>query len=46
MSQLNSLDLKTAGLEISTSDIYNETQPALVNALVRLGGCTGSFISD
>lgn len=45
MSQLNSLDLKTAGLEISTSDIYNETQPALVNALVRLGGCTGSFIS-
>ena len=46
MSQLNSLDLKTAGLEISTSEIYNETQPALVNALVRLGGCTGSFISD
>jgi hypothetical protein len=46
MSQLNALDLKTAGLEISTSNIYNESKPALVNALVRLGGCTGSFISD
>ena len=46
MSQLNSLDLKNAGLEISTNDIYNESKPALVNALVRLGGCTGSFISN
>ena len=46
MSQLNSLDLKSAGLEISTNDIYDESKPALVNALVRLGGCTGSFISN
>ena len=36
MSQLNSLDLKNAGLEISTNDIYNESKPALVNALVRM----------
>lgn len=46
MSQLNTLDLKKAGLEINTDEIYNETKPALVNALVRLGGCTGSFVSE
>ena len=46
MSHLSKLDLKKAGLEIETDEIYNEKKPALVNALVRLGGCTGSFISD
>jgi len=46
MSHLNSLDLKKAGLEIEIDEIYNESKPALVNALVRLGGCTGSFISE
>lgn len=46
MSHLTSLDLKKAGLEIPVDEIYNEEKPALVNALVRLGGCTGSFISD
>lgn len=46
MSHLSSLDLKKAGLEIEVDEIYNESEPALVNALVRLGGCTGSFISD
>ena len=46
MSHLSSLDLKKAGLEIEVNEIYNEEKPALVNALVRLGGCTGSFISE
>jgi hypothetical protein len=46
MSQLSGLDLKKAGLEIPVAEIYNESQPALVNAMVRLGGCTGSFISN
>jgi hypothetical protein len=46
LSHLNRLDLKKAGLEIEPSEIYNEENPSLVNALVRLGGCTGSFISD
>jgi hypothetical protein len=46
MSHLSKLDLKKAGLEIEVDEIYNESKPALVNALVRLGGCTGSFISD
>lgn len=46
MSDLSKLDLKKAGLEIPSDEIYNESKPALVNALVRLGGCTGSFISE
>ncbi len=46
MSDVSKLDLKKAGLEIPVEDIYNESKPALVNALVRLGGCTGSFISE
>jgi hypothetical protein len=46
MSHLSTLDLKKAGLEIPVNEIYNEDKPALVNALVRLGGCTGSFISE
>lgn len=45
LSYLNKLDLKKAGLKIEPSEIYNEEGTSLVNALVRLGGCTGSFIS-
>ncbi|MEY2924507.1 MAG: hypothetical protein RLZZ337_1055, partial [Bacteroidota bacterium] len=46
MSHLSKLDVRKAGLEIPVEEIYNESQPSLVNALVRLGGCTGSFISN
>ena len=46
LAQLGSLDLKKAGLEIPQSDIYQPGKIGLTNALVRLGGCTGSFISE
>ncbi|MFT5513046.1 MAG: hypothetical protein ACI8SE_001446 [Bacteroidia bacterium] len=46
LAQLGSLDLKKAGLEMEQSDIYQPGKIGLTNALVRLGGCTGSFISD
>lgn len=46
LAQLGSLDLSKAGLEIPQSDIYQPGKVGLTNALVRLGGCTGSFISD
>ncbi len=46
LSELSKLDLKKAGLKIEPSEIYNEEGNSLVNALVRLGGCTGSFISE
>jgi len=46
LSDLNRVDLKKAGLEIDQTDIYNPGKVGLVDALVRVGGCTGSFISD
>src|SRR5690606_10973765 len=46
LSDLNRADLKKAGLEIDQSDIYNPGKVGLVDALVRVGGCTGSFVSD
>lgn len=46
LSDLNRVDLKKAGLEIDRTDIFNPGQVGLVDALVRVGGCTGSFVSD
>lgn len=46
LSHLNQVDLKNAGFRIGEKDIYNPDGIALTDALVRLGGCTGSFISD
>ncbi len=46
LAQLGSLDLAKAGLQIPQSDIYQPGKVGLTNALVRLGGCTGSFISE
>lgn len=46
LSDLNRVDLKKAGLIIDQTDIFNPGHVGLVDALVRVGGCTGSFISD
>lgn len=45
LSDLNRAGLKKAGLKIDEKDIYNPGQIGLVDALVRVGGCTGSFVS-
>ncbi len=45
LSELNRAGLKKAGLKISEKDIYNPGQISLVDALVRVSGCTGSFVS-
>lgn len=46
LSQLDKVDFKQAGFNISQKDIYNPEGIALTDALVRLGGCTGSFVSE
>ncbi len=46
MSELNRLDLAAAGLEVTAADIYNPDGTALVDGIVKLGGCTGAFVSD
>ncbi|KGE13290.1 S46 family peptidase [Sphingobacterium deserti] len=45
LSELNRAGLKKAGLKITEKDIYNPGQIGLVDALVQVSGCTGSFVS-
>ncbi|WP_437917778.1 S46 family peptidase [Sphingobacterium sp. LRF_L2] len=45
LSELNRAGLKKAGLKISEKDIYNPGEVGLVDALVQVSGCTGSFVS-
>lgn len=46
LSEINKLDLKKAGLKIDVSEVYNPNGISLVDALVNVGGCTGSFVSS
>ncbi|GAB6282871.1 MAG: S46 family peptidase [Ignavibacterium sp.] len=46
LNELSKLDLQKAGLKINIKDIYNPNKVSLVNALVKVGGCTGSFVSE
>jgi hypothetical protein len=46
LTEISRLDLSKAGLKIPVSRIYNPNGTSLVDAVVQIGGCTGSFISD
>ena len=46
INQLNKLNLKAAGLKIDIDKIYNPDSISLLQAVVNLGGCTGSFVSE
>lgn len=46
MSELEKLDLKSAGLEIEPALIYNPNGLSLVDGICKIGGCTGSFVSE
>ncbi len=45
LSELHRLDLKSLGFAVSASDIYNPNGKSLVDASVKVGGCSASFIS-
>lgn len=45
LSEIHKIDLKKAGLKISPKDLYNPNGVSLIDALVNIGGCTGSFVS-
>ncbi|HSD62923.1 MAG TPA: S46 family peptidase, partial [Ignavibacteriaceae bacterium] len=45
LNEIGDLNLKSAGLKIDINEIYNPDSSSLVDALVNIGGCTGSFIS-
>jgi hypothetical protein len=46
LSEIHKLNLKAKGLKVSPKDIYNPGQIGLIDAIVNIGGCTGSFISN
>ncbi|MFA7418142.1 MAG: S46 family peptidase [Melioribacteraceae bacterium] len=46
LNQIDQLNLKKKGLQIETSKIYSKDKPALYNAIVQIGGGTGSFVSS
>lgn len=46
LSEMKNIDLKKAGLRMEPLDLYNPNGISLVDAIVRVGGCTGSFISN
>jgi hypothetical protein len=45
LSEIAKLKLKEAGLQIPIEQIYNPNGTSLIDALVNVGGCTGSFVS-
>ncbi len=45
ITSLARLNLKAKGLRIDAREIYNPKGTSLIEAVVQLGGCTGSFVS-
>lgn len=46
ISEIHKINLKSKGLKLKTSDIYNPDDVSWIHAIVSLGFCTGSFVSD
>ena len=46
MSDLQRLDLKKIGFNLSAREIFCSDSISITEAIVNIGGCTGSFISD
>jgi hypothetical protein len=45
LSEIHKIDLVSAGLKIDPLEVYNPDGISLIDALVKVGGCTGSFVS-
>jgi hypothetical protein len=45
LTQLREIDLRAKGLTISARELYNPQGTSLIDAIVNIGGCTGSFVS-
>jgi hypothetical protein len=46
MSEISKLDLKKAGMRLTSEELFNPGGVSIADALVRVGGCTGSFVSS
>jgi hypothetical protein len=45
ITELSKLNLAARGLKVTAADIYNPKGTSLIEGIVHLGGCTGSFVS-
>ena len=45
ISEIHKLRLNAKGLKIDPKKVYNEGGTSLIDAIVQIGGCTGSFVS-
>lgn len=45
INQINRLDLSGKGLELTAEEIFSSDRVSLVDGIVRVNGCTGSFVS-
>jgi len=46
LSEIHKLNLKAKGFKIAAKELYNPQGVSLVDAIVNVGGCTGSFVSN
>ncbi len=46
ISEIHKLNLAEKGLKISQEQIYNPSGVSLIDGIVKIGGCTGSFVSE
>ncbi|MFQ5771439.1 MAG: S46 family peptidase, partial [bacterium] len=46
ISVIHKLDLKSKGLQIDPKDIFNPNGISLIDGIVQVGGCSGSFVSS
>lgn len=45
ISELERLNLKEKGMELTSAQLFNPGQVSLVDGICRVNGCTGSFVS-
>lgn len=45
ISEISKLDLPAKGLEISPQEIFNPEGASLIDGIVKVNGCSGSFVS-
>lgn len=45
ISEIEQVDLPARGINLQAGDIFNPNRTSLVDGIVRVNGCTGSFVS-
>jgi hypothetical protein len=46
LSEINKLDIKALGFQITPNELYNPNGVSLIDAIINLSGCTASFVSS